>query len=172
VRHLERGPPCTPDTARASRTKRSSWKGRLAPSSRQRLGAGARSRLSVDGVLPPYEWRVTTIRDQRNNELRYSYTTVAGKVRVSGITHNRYPGRALARFDWTTSGDLDRVVTLPGYTANDPATGASQAWERTSTTPSTPPTASPPSSRTRRSPPVPTGAPPPSPTTPRTDFRA
>ncbi|MDQ3569872.1 MAG: AHH domain-containing protein [Actinomycetota bacterium] len=89
-------------------------------------------RISMGGVLPALEWRITKVTDRRGNQLTYGYDRFGplAQTRVRTITHDRNPDSPLVRFDYTLLGDLDRIVTLPGVAAPDPATGANRSFER------------------------------------------
>ena len=90
-------------------------------------------RLFFAGLVPTLEWRITSVTDRRGNKLTYAYDglgAVVNRARLRSITHNRHPESPLVRLDYTALGDLDRVVTLPGVTAPDPATGTNRSWER------------------------------------------
>jgi RHS repeat-associated protein len=89
--------------------------------------------LLIGGLVPtPTEWHITHIDDRKGNRLTYSYQQFGplGTSRISTITHNRYPTAPIVRFDYTAAGNLSQIVTLPGYSAADPATGNTRSWER------------------------------------------
>ena len=88
--------------------------------------------LTFAGALPTTEWKIVSVTDRRGNQLTYQYGRFGAllqKTRLQTITHNR-TGTSIVRFDWTPAGDLDKVVTLPGVTSPDPATGTNRSWER------------------------------------------
>jgi RHS repeat-associated protein len=88
--------------------------------------------LQMGGFLPTTEWRIVSIADRRGNRISFQYERfglLLHKTRIRTITHN-HTNSVVARFDWTSGGDLDRIVTLPGFSGQDPATGANRSWER------------------------------------------
>lgn len=95
---------------------------------------GVTAPTDCQGGYPIPSWQVTKITDRHNNELRLCYRAYGplGKLRLRSVFHNRVSQSTtpIVRFDYTATGDLDTIVTLPGYSAADPATGSTRSWER------------------------------------------
>lgn len=72
-------------------------------------------RCAGDSTLTA-SWQVVSVRDRRGNALGYCYTPFGplGVLRLTTVTHNRYPAAPVARLDYTPAGDLARSCRCRG----------------------------------------------------------
>lgn len=82
--------------------------------------------------LPIPSWRLERITDRNDNQLSFSWIKVGDKTRLSSVSHSGI-ATPIATLQWNPAdGRLQSITSLPGHTANDPATDVSTSWERRS----------------------------------------
>ncbi|MDQ3956789.1 MAG: DNRLRE domain-containing protein, partial [Actinomycetota bacterium] len=86
--------------------------------------------VTIDGPV----WRIGSITDRNGNELSFSYRAFGNNVtdvRATEIRHDRFT-EPLVTMSYDSAGTLQEIVSLPGFSADDPGTGdeTPRSWER------------------------------------------